>query len=857
MKKRYYLYSLLATATLTLAGCDYNEDNFPGFDELAVPTDIGNDTLTLAATDYQAIADLQANKDLALNQDPEGETAKKALEAVGTNKYFTESAPAVLYLPAYIETKYPYFDNGSKVTVFYDNFENLPAYLEDFNGTTDYQLDSDDYTLVWGSGRTVNYLTPSTVNQIPNILKESISNPKNGEMRMVSYAYSDTEPATGGGDEPAETYKKISEILSTGPGTYDVEGTVVATYARGFMLGDETGSILVYLNATANYSVGDLVTVSGNVTEHGGMLQFGNSSTINFTGRSETFAYPQATAMSVADLKAWKEAPEVEYVSITGELSISDNFYNIILNDPDIQGSISYPVTGLVDASLNGQEVTVTGYLIGTASGGKYINMMATSVVAAGTTSEYSPIGVVALSQAGEYSVKGMISATYERGFLINDGTGSILVYLNKQPAGYAIGDVVAVSGKTSEYAGLMQFGNSSTVETVSTGGEFTYPATRVLLGEDMDAYAQAPYIAYVSYEGTLTIDGNHYNVEVEGASNTVGSLSYPSAATVPASLNGKKVIVTGYVIGVTGSGRYVNTMAVSVEEATATKSAALALTRARVTPNTTAVYTYNGTSWRAYSTDDADIAVLQPADYTQIGYSYISKPGETLPIYLKKVYPYAKTDDVAAVVYVADDKGTITATEFKFDGIDWIETVVAQRTSIVFLKSEGTWIEAKVYYTASLLNGEDGGFTTQDIKLDGLNYVWSLDDRYGWKASGYADQTNKTTESWLISPQIDLSKAAAPVVKFDVAVNFLKKNTVDHYFTMEISTDYNGDVSQATWTKVEGIQWPAGDSWTFYTIEGADISSFAGQKVYIAFHYKSDKDTALTVEIQNLSVQE
>ena len=94
-------------------------------------------------------------------------------------------------------------------------------------------------------------------------------------------------------------------------------------------------------------------------------------------------------------------------------------------------------------------------------------------------------------------------------------------------------------------------------------------------------------------------------------------------------------------------------------------------------------------------------------------------------------------------------------------------------------------------------------------------------------------------------------------LVKFDVAINHLKKNTVDHYFTMEISTDYNGDVSQATWTKVEGIQWPAGDSWTFYTIEGADISSFAGQKVYIAFHYKSDKDTALTVEIQNLSVQE
>ena len=58
MKRKYLLYSLFATAALTLAGCDYNEDHFPGFDELATPTDIGNDTLTLAATDYKTIAGL-------------------------------------------------------------------------------------------------------------------------------------------------------------------------------------------------------------------------------------------------------------------------------------------------------------------------------------------------------------------------------------------------------------------------------------------------------------------------------------------------------------------------------------------------------------------------------------------------------------------------------------------------------------------------------------------------------------------------------------------------------------------------------------------------------------------------------
>lgn len=42
---------------------------------------------------------------------------------------------------------------------------------------------------------------------------------------------------------------------------------------------------------------------------------------------------------------------------------------------------------------------------------------MATSVVAEGTENAYTPIGVVALSNAGSYTVKGSVVATYDRGF--------------------------------------------------------------------------------------------------------------------------------------------------------------------------------------------------------------------------------------------------------------------------------------------------------------------------------------------------------------------------------------------------------------------------------------------------------
>ena len=277
--------------------------------------------------------------------------------------------------------------------------------------------------------------------------------------------------------------------------------------------------------------------------------------------------------------------------------------------------------------------------------------------------------------------------------------------------------------------------------------------------------------------------------------------------------------------------------------------------TRAAVTPNTSAVYRFNGSTWVTYSTDAAEIAVLQPSDYDQIGYSTIRYPEETLPIYLKQAYPYAGADDVVAVLYTNGD-GAITATEFIYDGANWVVTTVAQRTSIVFLKTDGEWLEAKVYYSSTLLDGESGGFTTQDIALDGLTYVWSLDNAYGWKASGYSGG-NKNTESWLVSPQIDLSKAVAPTLKFDVAINYLKAKTVDDYLTVNISTNYSGDATTAAWNKLEVKGWPAGDSWTFVTVENIDLSAYVGQKIYLAFHYKSDAESAVTAEIKELSIQE
>ena len=179
------------------------------------------------------------------------------------------------------------------------------------------------------------------------------------------------------------------------------------------------------------------------------------------------------------------------------------------------------------------------------------MNMMASTVAE-----------VVAAGAQDNASTSGTVVATYSRGFLISDGTGYILTYLGSD-SGLAIGDVVTVSGATSMYAGLLQFGSGSTFEKTGTA-EFTQPEPEVLDGAAMDAYLDAPYIKYVQYTGTLGINGYYYNVTIDGASKAVGSIAYAPEGLVDASLDGKKIVVTGYTIG-QNKDMYVNTMGINV----------------------------------------------------------------------------------------------------------------------------------------------------------------------------------------------------------------------------------------------------------------------------------------------------
>lgn len=870
MNKKIILSALAIASVLTACDDDYMKQ-FE--DQDANITDVKNLTMTLENSDYSSIASNATNIAKALELDPENQTYVEMLKQVGKQYYFTDDIAGEDYIPAYLMAKYPNADQKSKFTVTYKKFKKTSSYLADFANISSYQLSGSDYEGVWGDKVKASFLTPQTLNRIPGILKENMSGAAEGTMCVVNYAYSDVEPSIGGGTKEEESpYAKISEVIATGAGVEStIKAEVVGTYAKGILVSDGTGSVLVYPNNVPNYSVGDSVIVTGTTASYGGLLQYPNTSVITRSGKSESFNYPKAQTMDAAALNDWMKSPVVKYAKVTGKLSITTNskgatYYNVEIEGVNGKGSISYPMTGIVDPALNGKDVDIIGYLIGvTGKDTKYANIMMTSICEKGGTM-LTPIGVLATSVAGEHKAEGVVIAKYARGFLLSDGTGKMLVY-NFKGYDVEIGDVVAVDGKTSLYSGLIQF-NSPKVTKLERTAKVSQPVAQELTAADFTSYVTAPYYAYVTYTGKLSITTNdkgatYYNVAIDGTS-AQGSISFPLTGVVSPDLKGKTVTVTGYAFG-QSSGKFLNTMITSIAEATPAKAKIAFRAGTNVQPNAAVLYRLEGTEWKAYTNDDVKVAVLSPKDYEELGSVTVGDPANALPIYLAKKFPYLVDESMAVVVY-AKSNDAMAAKEFSLSNGVWAPATNYTMETAVFVK-DGDEISANIstHFDNSLINDE-GGLKAQNTELTGdLTYIWK-NNNYGWVASAYKNGTTLKSESWLVTPAFNFLKAKHPVMTFDHACNKMAgynsdeelKQLMKERMKVFVSVNYTGDVKTCDWTELEIPGWPTGTDWNFAPSGIIDLSSVIGnKKVVIAFMYKSTVISAQSWEIQNLKVYE
>ena len=132
----------------------------------------------------------------------------------------------------------------------------------------------------------------------------------------------------------------------------------------------------------------------------------------------------------------------------------------------------------------------------------------------------------------------------------------------------------------------------------------------------------------------------------------------------------------------------------------------------------------------------------------------------------------------------------------------------------------------------------------------------WKIDFKTA-KASGYDTKSKKNTpsESYLISPEINLSKSKGAYLKFEYIIQYMSRDGVDKVL---ITSNYTGDPTKTEWEDITGklIQ---GTDWTTFATYAKNLpAAYIGKdKVHIAFYYSATNKGSRTWEVKNVTVKE
>jgi hypothetical protein len=119
-------------------------------------------------------------------------------------------------------------------------------------------------------------------------------------------------------------------------------------------------------------------------------------------------------------------------------------------------------------------------------------------------------------------------------------------------------------------------------------------------------------------------------------------------------------------------------------------------------------------------------------------------------------------------------------------------------------------------------------------------------------KISGYLN-SNTLSESWLISPSVDLSLSVQPILSFQTASKY---NGTD--LEVLISGNYlEGDVNQAEWSLLNATISPQAANYTWMSSGNIDLKPYKYKNARIAFRYRSNISGASTYELDDVLMAE
>ena len=162
----------------------------------------------------------------------------------------------------------------------------------------------------------------------------------------------------------------------------------------------------------------------------------------------------------------------------------------------------------------------------------------------------------------------------------------------------------------------------------------------------------------------------------------------------------------------------------------------------------------------------------------------------------------------------------------------------------------EGTQTGGEVVVLDASFANDMSGFTIDEVSNTASENIWKQDPSFGnISAKAYIDGQNHASESWLISPVIDLTSATSATLSFEHALGYAYGQGATNQ-TLQIKKE-----GEENWTQLS-FTYPDEDNASAFISSGnIDLKDYAGAKVQIAFKYISTTENAATWRIKNLKV--
>ena len=369
------------------------------------------------------------------------------------------------------------------------------------------------------------------------------------------------------GDKAGQTFRICGTVTS-----------VTSTTYGNLYVQDKTGTLLVYglVNEKGQYpkdaggwstfgvEVGDVITVQGPLKLYGSTLELVDASIISVV-KSLIKVDPSEVKLESAEAGTFS----ISVSSKANGMAVLPSAGWIRLTDIAEGSGDAVVYTFAYDA--NTTTAARTAEVV--------FKAVDSSMIVSVSQPGIPPTGqsvteIVALPDASAVeTLESTVVAKTAKGFVISDGTSAIYTYDSGANA-VEIGDVVKVLATKGSYNGVPQLSTVTSVEKTGTA-TVNYPAAKDVTA-DAATYT-ASTAEFIQFTGVLKISGNYYNVEIDGAdaSTKQGSITYPVEALGAQAFKDKKVTVTGYFNGLSSGVKYLNVIAVKIEEAGAKGSLA------------------------------------------------------------------------------------------------------------------------------------------------------------------------------------------------------------------------------------------------------------------------------------------